>query len=144
MSHEHYEEQISAMVDNELGEGSLSELFTHLAECSACREFFQSSLRLRAGMIAGAEVRIPATLDEHIQQGSFKKPRFASGVISRFWESRISFPLPAAASLAFLLILGSLLISPALFTKPQPQPEIPTELLSKVPPALRQSLAPYR
>lgn len=144
MNHEHYEEHISAMVDNELDEGSLQKLFAHLAECYTCREFFQSSLRLRAEMMAGAEVRIPATLDERIQQGAIKKPNVVSGFISRFWESRISFPLPAAASLAFLLILCSLLISPALFTKPQPQPEIPAEILSRVPQELRQNLVPYR
>lgn len=144
MSHEHYEEQISAMVDNELGEGSMAELFAHLAECNTCREFFQSSLRLRAKMLAGAEVRAPETLDARVQHGNLKNPRLTSGYISRFWEGRISFPLPAAASLAFLLILGSLLISPALFTKPQPQPEIPAEVLSKIPPELRQNFLPYR
>ncbi len=143
MSHEHYEEHISAMLDNELSEGSMAELFAHLVECGTCREFFQSSLRLRAEMAAGADVRVPATLDARVQHGNLKKPRAVSGFINRFWEGRISFPLPAAASLAFLLILGSLLISPALFMKPQPQPELPAEVLSKIPPELRQSVPPY-
>ncbi|MFH0988727.1 MAG: hypothetical protein V1799_01785 [bacterium] len=46
MNHEEHQEQVSALIDDELEEKYENDLFLHLTSCSQCRDFLKESLRL--------------------------------------------------------------------------------------------------
>lgn len=137
MTHEHYQQHISLYVDSALSDKETSGLFAHLSRCNECRMFLGTSLRLHAHISEERLEEVPQTLDRRVLTDVAavstvqKKQRWYTPV----WFTRISIPLPAAASILFLIIVGSLLLSPILV---QPRAEIPASLESKIPPSLQQ------
>jgi hypothetical protein len=140
MTHNEYQQNISLYVDNALGDRKSSELFAHLAECTQCRTFMKISMRIHAQIVDEELAEVSRDLDRRVL--SFVEGRSAVSNrrtwYSPVWFTRISIPLPAAASLLFLIIVGSLLISPLLTQGNQQRSEIPPELLSKVPSSLQK------
>ena len=84
---------------------------------------------------------VPRTLDRRVLASVARKNATLERRTwySPVWFTRISIPLPAAASIVFLLIVGSLLFYPLLTPEPQQRVNVPAELMSKVPPALQRA-----
>lgn len=137
MTCELYQMQIGRLLENELRGEESSAVFAHLADCSVCRDFFHASLQVRAELKNAETITAPDELDDHMRAaGLIPKEQPTSRRIS-IWDLRIAFPLPAAASIALLLIIGSLFVAPVLFHDPQPRQEVPPDVLQLVPVELR-------
>jgi anti-sigma factor RsiW len=141
MTHAEHQQRISLYIDNELNDRDSSELFAHLAECGECRTHMKISMRVRS-QIANEELAVvPQALDRRIlasvvrENVALKRRTWYSPV----WFTRVSIPLPAAASIVFLIIVGSLLFYPLLTPEQQRRVEIPAELMSKVPSSLQKA-----
>ncbi len=97
-------------------------------------------------VIANQEfAEVSATLDRRVLYPSPETPvrSVVKEWFAPFWWMRISIPLPAAASLAFLILFCSLLISPLLAPSKTSQ-AISTEDLKNVPTEFRKQLDLYR
>jgi anti-sigma factor RsiW len=141
MTHTEHQQRISLYVDNVLNDKESSELFAHLAGCDECRTYMKISMRVRSQITNEELADVPRTLDRRIlasvarENAALERRTWYSPV----WFTRISIPLPAAASIVFLLIVGSLLFSPLLSPEHQQRAEVPSELMSKIPPSLQKA-----
>jgi anti-sigma factor RsiW len=140
MNHQNYQERISLYVDNVLNDKDTSKLFAHLSRCAECRAFMKLALGVHAHIAEEELAEASLTLDRRVlasvataSDRSERRPWYAP-----MWFTRISIPLPAAASILFLIIVGSLLLSPILAQEPQHQTEIPESLMSKIPSSLQR------
>lgn len=140
MNHETYQERISLYLDHALNDKESAKLFNHLARCRDCRTFMKLTSRVHVHVTEEKLAEVPASLDQRIlasiaaaSDRSEQKPWYAP-----MWFTRISIPLPAAASILFLIIVGSLLFSPILTQEPQHQTEIPPSLMSRIPASLQR------
>ena len=141
MPHTHEEQFISLYIDNALSDKDSSELFSHLAGCSACRMHMKIAMSVHSQIAGEPLADVPLSLDRRVlasvaRESAVPKRR---NWYTPVWFTTISIPLPAAASIVFLLIVGSLLFSPLLTSEPQQQAKIPSELMSKVPPSLQRA-----
>lgn len=137
MTCEQYQMQIGQLLENELRGEESSPLFAHLGVCSVCRDFFQASLQVGAELKNAEPITAPDELDDRMRAaGLIPKGQPTSRRIS-IWDLRIAFPLPAAASIALLLILGSLFLAPALLHETEPQQSLPPDIIHLVPLELR-------
>ena len=133
MTCEQYQMQICQLLENELRGEESSALFTHLSACSECRDFFRVSLQVRAELMSAEPITAPDELDDRMRAAGLIPTERPSSRKTSIWDLRIAFPLPAAASIALLLIIGSLFVAPALFHDPQPRHEFPPDVLQLVP-----------
>jgi hypothetical protein len=142
MNHETCQEQISLYVDHALVDKESAELFAHLSLCDDCRAFMKLTLRIHAHLKDEDLVEVPLSLDRRVLRDVSTKSVEASrkAWYAPLWFTRISIPLPAAASILFLIIVGSLLFSPILAQAPQPQPDIPAPLVARIPSSLQKQL----
>ncbi len=144
MNHEHFQELISLHIDNELADTQSAELFAHLATCGTCRTFLRTTTGIRSQIVHENLADVPERLDRRVlgmEQGpSVKKPL---DWIAPIWWTRISLPLPAAASLAFLILFCTLLISP-LFMSPKNPQTASVDNLKSVPAEIRTQVEMYR
>jgi len=107
MTCEGYQEQVSQLVDNELGEREPPALFAHLSTCDECRRFLHTTLRLRAGLQEDAPVLASSRLDQKVMGIAPSAKRYVadrSAARSFVGRRRISLPLPAAALVMVLLV----------------------------------------
>jgi anti-sigma factor RsiW len=114
MTCEMYEEQISALIDHELKDEETGVLFLHLSSCSGCRHSLQSVLDLRSGLVEQVPPMAPNELDEKVltRMVAFQRAKADRKAIRGFaWQGRISAPMPVAAVVALLLMIGSFLLS---------------------------------
>jgi len=136
-----YQEQISGMIDDELADRQKPELFFHLSECTECREFLQSCLRLRSSLVRARGMSVPSKIDERIERMSFGESASRhAGLGRRLWNTQIAFPIPVAASIALLLVVVSLIFSPLLVISGDEDVRTSQEALSSVPPQLRPAI----
>jgi anti-sigma factor RsiW len=139
MNHELYQQHISLYVDNALNDKDTAKLFAHLSRCDNCRAFMRSALSVHAHIAEEKLAEVPLSLDRRVLASvaaadqAERRPWYAP-----MWFTRISIPLPAAASILFLIIVGSLLFSPILAQEPQHQTEIPASLISRIPASLQR------
>jgi hypothetical protein len=140
MNHQPYQERISLYIDNALSDKESAKLFAHLSQCDDCRMFMKltSSVHSHIGEEKLAEVSL--SLDRRVLTSVAAASDKSEGRLwyAPVWFTRISIPLPAAASILFLIIVGSLLFSPILSQEPQHQTEIPASLMSRLPAALQR------
>ncbi|MGH2568969.1 MAG: anti-sigma factor family protein [Bacteroidota bacterium] len=107
MTHDEYQEQISRLIDGELGEHEQPLLFAHLGTCSECRGFLNATLALRSSMASAGEIPIPHELDLRMREAvSLPSPVFP------LQRAPAAFRLALAASIAFILLMGGLLFGP--------------------------------
>ncbi len=146
MTHLHFQELISLHVDNEITDTQSVELFSHLAACDGCRKFLRTTIHVRSHIASQELAEVSQTLDRRVLDiVNRKTTREAKREwLAPFWWTRIIIPLPAAASLALLIIIGSLLVSPILVSQRSPQQRISAEEIAKVPPEIRKQLDMYR
>ncbi len=136
MNHEHHEQLVSQFIDRELDSRSENELFLHLSRCDSCRQFLRASWQLQADILQGKPRR-----EIESSRSSAVHPRAR---VYPLWVTRISIPLPAAASIIFLLIIGSLLFSPMILQGGAPQPETKLEQTLPIPPELQKAIQLYK
>jgi anti-sigma factor RsiW len=145
MNHTHFQELISLHVDNEINDTESAELFGHLATCDACRRFLTTTMSIRSQIAHEELAEIPETLDRRVlgeeQSQSAKRPL---DWLAPMWWTRISIPVPAAASIAFLILVGTLLFSPAIFSDQKPHQEAAQEAITKLPPEIQKQLQLYQ
>lgn len=111
---EGYQEQISQLIDHELGESDSPTLFAHLGACGKCRRFLTTTLQLRSGLQEQAPILASTYLDEKVLGRLAAKRRLAAdrtALPARVWTRRISLPFPVAAVVILLLMLGSVALS---------------------------------
>ncbi|HEY5615658.1 MAG TPA: zf-HC2 domain-containing protein [Bacteroidota bacterium] len=101
MTHNDYQEHISQLIDGELGAKDQQALFLHLSECGECRNFLNSLLALRSQLAAGSPVWLPAGFDTRIENADALQ-----------YNRPAAFRLALAASIAFILLMSSLLFGP--------------------------------
>ena len=140
MTHEPYQQHLSLYVDNALNDKDAAKLFAHLSRCADCRTFMKLTVGVHAHIAEEELAEVPLSLDRRVlasvaaaSDQSERRPWYAP-----MWFTRISIPLPAAASILFLIIVGSLLLSPILAQEPQHQTEIPPSLMSRIPSSLQK------
>jgi anti-sigma factor RsiW len=140
MTHEHHQQRISLYADNALNDRETAKLFAHLSRCNECRAFLKMTLHLHAHIVDEKLEEVPHSLDRSVLADVAAKAVSAqsNAWYAPVWFTRISIPLPAAASILFLIIVGSLLFSPILAQPPQPETKIPAQLESKIPASLQQ------
>jgi anti-sigma factor RsiW len=147
MNHERYFEFINLYVDNQLGDTESAELFAHLGTCEACREFMKMTMQVRSHIASQELAEVPLTLDRRVL-ASVKREAAAvrekKSWFAPIWFTRISIPLPTAASVIFLAIVGSLLFSPLLLHEEKPRQQVKVEQLMALPPELQRQLQLYR
>jgi len=141
MTHIEQQERISLYIDNNLSDEKSSELFAHLAICNECRTYMKISMRVRSHIASEELAEVPRTLDRRVlaSVGRGRAALRQRSWYSPVWFTRVSIPLPAAASIVFLLIIGSLLFYPLLTPAQQRRVEIPSELMARVPSSLQRA-----
>jgi anti-sigma factor RsiW len=121
MTCETYEVQISAMIDHELKDEETGFLFAHLSTCRNCRQSLQSVLDLRSDLGEEVSPMAPKELDEKVltalpsakHQAADRKP-----IHGHIWKRSISVPMPVAATIAAILVAGTIVLS-SLWMNPQ-------------------------
>jgi len=120
MNHEKFETLVHAYVDGFLGDSDSKELFSHLGSCHGCRGLFHSSLAIHTTAVS-ERYTTRQSLDERVlgkrESRSGSMPQIGPYHVP--WSSmRLGIPLPAASSVAILLVVLGLLIAPILFRTP--------------------------
>jgi anti-sigma factor RsiW len=146
MNHETHQELISLYIDNTLNDKESAELFAHLAGCNECRDFMKVTMRVHAHIVEEELAEVPLSLDRRVLGSVGKKSAELkpSSWYTPVWFTRVSIPVPAAASILFLIIVGSLLFSPLLASQPVQQTEPKDPLVSRLPAPLQNELKLYK
>ena len=105
MTHDEFQEQTSQLIDGELGEELQPTLFAHLSTCEECRRFLNSTLALHSNLTSHL-TPVPQSLDQRLL-GTHSTP-----IVYHLDAKPAAFRLALAASIAFILLMGSLLFSP--------------------------------
>ena len=146
MEHTQHQERISLYIDNALADKESMKLFAHLAGCDECREFMKIAMRIHTYLMDEDLGDVPLSLDRRVLGGIVKENAQVKrrGWYTPVWFTRVSIPLPAAASILFLIIVGSLLVSPLLSPQQVEQKESKDPLISKVPASVQSQFNPNR
>jgi len=127
---EGYQEKVSRLIDNELGERESPSLFEHLGLCEECRRFLQTNLRIRSGMQEHGPLLAPVHLDQKVLGTTLTTRGLVPGrlaIPSGLWKRRVSLPASLAAAVVVLLMLGSIVLSSLWFGTQKTQPELQTQ-----------------
>jgi predicted anti-sigma-YlaC factor YlaD len=146
MKHEQAQEFVNLYLDEGLTDDRSAQMFEHLGTCNECRNFMQTSLRIRSYYQQMELSDAPSSLDRRIAVsiGTARRENQRTNFFLPLWTTRLSIPVPVAASILFLILVGSLLISPILYQKSQYSGGQQTERLSRIPPELQQQLQLFR
>jgi anti-sigma factor RsiW len=138
MKCDEYQEQVSALIDNELVDQESELLFAHLSECAACRATLRSELELRANLKEDVPPLAPKELDEKVlstmskAEGQSKSRRVMRRAI---WQRNVSMPWPLAAAIAGLFLIGGLAVTSVWspFNKPPVEPQVRIVYITALP-----------
>jgi hypothetical protein len=104
------DEMLHRLIDNELPDDDMRDLFGVLQHNRMLREQFRSLLDLTHMLHAGAAEPVPATLDKKVE-ALFRthRPQFTvnASPIRKMFARKIRVPLPAFAAAILLILLGS-------------------------------------
>jgi anti-sigma factor RsiW len=132
MTCEGYQEEVSQLVDNELGERESPALFAHLSTCNECKGFLHSTLRLRAGLHEDATLLAPNHLDKKVLSTTPARKRSEPDRAATrriLWKRRVSMPLPAAVLVMVLLMALIAATSSLWYPALHPQPETHAQMV---------------
>lgn len=138
MKCDEYEEQVSALIDNELEDQASELLFVHLGECAACRATLRSGLQLRANLREDVPLLAPKELDEkvltNVSRAETKLGVQRQAHRAAVWQRNVSMPWPLAAAIAGLFLIGGLAATSVWspFSKP-PAPQVRTVYVTALP-----------
>jgi anti-sigma factor RsiW len=114
MNCDRYEEQLSALMDNELADDEAKDLLLHMGGCALCRATLRSQLELRSSLREDLPPQASKELDERIliavQSRRPGKPDRVA-IPGTFWQRRLSMRTPAVALAAVVLVIGSFFLS---------------------------------
>ena len=130
-----YEEQVSALIDNELVDQESEVLFTHLSTCETCRATLRSELELRASLKEDVPPLAPKELDVKILNTVSKVDRqLGAQTVMRkaVWQRRVSMPWPLAAAIAGLFLIGGLAAT-SVWSPFNKQPQVRTVYITALP-----------
>ncbi len=139
MSCHEQQQNASGFIDGELDPARQAILFAHLAGCTECQSFMETSMRIRD---RHEDIEYPADLDETVL-GRLMRAREIR--VAGFWRRRVVLPVPALAAAAIILIFlmvglfnrGREQSKPAGFAQPTAVIMIygipPVEILGKIP-----------
>ncbi|HEY6951069.1 MAG TPA: zf-HC2 domain-containing protein [Bacteroidota bacterium] len=146
MNHTYFQELISLHIDNELTDAQSAELFAHLAECNPCRSFLKTTMIIRSHIAHNQLADVPQSLDRRVLgfREQILRPAARNARLAPLWWTRISIPLPAAASLAFLIVFCSLLFAPIVASEKDNSAKPPAEAITNIPPEIQKQLELYR
>ena len=113
MNCEGYQEQISALIDEELSDEQSAEVFAHLGICPSCRTFLATTHSIRNAM-AGETVQVPSSLDARLRTIA-RTDRWRELALSvrhgaAWWKRRLDIPVPAFALLLIMLLTSVVMI----------------------------------
>ena len=91
MNCEEYQKHISELIDNELREDCDAGVYRHLAECSTCRSFHYSALRLKEAV----HTMLLTETESKLEEGE-----------THWIRKYVRIPLPVAALYVLLLFGG--------------------------------------
>lgn len=146
MNHTEHQERISLYIDGALSDKESAELFAHLSACDECRMFMKIILSVHS-QIGDEELQdVPASLDRRVLASAARENSEARrrNWYAPVWFTRVSIPVPAAASILFLIIVGSLLFSPLLSPQPVQQMEPKDPLISRIPASLQDQFKLFK
>lgn len=130
MKCDEYQEQLSALIDNELADREVEGLFLHMSGCVACRAALRSQMELRSGLKEDLPLLAPKELDEKVlstvsrAEGQLVGRRVMRRAV---WRRHVSMPWPLAAAISALFLIGGLAVTSVWspFSKtPEPQVRI--------------------
>lgn len=104
-----YQELASQFIDGELTDNQSGELFSHLGNCSRCRQFMHSALQVRATIMHSPAFPFPPTLDERVSRIRIRRSpaRVPFRVkVKGFWKQRLAVPVPAFLSAGVMLLVA--------------------------------------
>jgi anti-sigma factor RsiW len=110
-----FERLISAQMDGAISQAEEAALNEHLRECRECREFQESAKEYRQLLRSLPEAEDEASVS--VRGAVDSKPR-------SFWGRRLAMPVPIAAVLALVMLVGWLL---ALFPPGERASQRPTK-----------------
>ncbi len=113
MNCDDFQEHASRFIDGMLNASDQAALFEHLSDCSGCRSFLSSSVRVRE-VIEHDHVDVPTELDEKIFERLSGRPNLFPAAQDRkrsLWRREVVLSFPLAAAALLLVILASVLIS---------------------------------
>jgi anti-sigma factor RsiW len=122
-----HQELLSRFVDGELELRLQSELFGHLASCSACQEWVDGLVRLKAE-IRRERVPYPQELDEAVLGGILRStPGRTTAAVEQAlpgggWGRRVTAPLRIAVPVVIVIILAGILLGRVIFPPEVPRP----------------------
>jgi anti-sigma factor RsiW len=140
MNHEHFQELINLYIDTGLNDAASAEMFAHLSVCNDCRNLMHSSMQVQSFYQDDELEEVPDSLNQRVftsarnMQTSMKHQNRPAWL----WRTRLLIPLPAAASIAILILIGSLLLLPLFFQETKQSSDNLIEITSKMPPELQQ------
>jgi len=133
------DEMLHRLMDNELPDDGMREVFGALQQNRMLREQFRSLLDLTRVLHAGASEPVPASHDTKVE-ALFRthRPQFAvdASPIRKMFARKIRVPLPAFAAALLLILLGSYV---ALTTLPAVTQQTEYVYVSEMPPYVVQS-----
>jgi anti-sigma factor RsiW len=103
-----FEFLIAQFVDGEIQEDGKAEVLFHLAECGACRSFWETVMQLKSLAVQEKRMAAPASLDNRISGIASRNvhTRVSAEVWTKLVQFRLLLPAPAAFVLALLLLVG--------------------------------------
>jgi len=136
MNHEQFQKLVNEYIDEGIGDAASAEMFAHLGNCTECRNLMRSSLQVRSYYRQEDPEEVSASLDRRV----FATVQGMTAQRNRripLWATRILIPLPAAASIAILILVGGLVFWSLLFAGTAPRNDTMT---SQMPPEAKQQL----
>ena len=143
MSNEHVEQSVSAFIDQELSGTESAEMFAHLGSCESCRLFFQQTLQVRSAMQMTGLVEAPESLNKLFPTSRRQSQSRFTGMLT-LWDVNFSIPLPAAASIAFLIVAGTMLLAPLVVVHDEERIQSSEQSVGALPEQLRSQLQKFR
>ena len=145
MNHDTHLERVSLYIDHALGVKESAELFAHLAGCDECRSFMKTIMHIHSEIRDEGLSDVSSSLDRRVlgerKDGHSETRRWWYPPV---WFTRVSIPVPAAASILFLIIVGSLLAAPLLLSRPTVQSLPRDPLASSIPSSVQNELKQLR
>ena len=131
MNCEEYQQQVSKLLDNALERTKTPDVFNHLSTCEGCREFFDSTMRIRRAIQSAAPLPMSEAMDADVLRHAMAQSQWAHdrGPVQRLSQHRsLLSRISTFALLIMVTLFIGLLFSVNINAQKPPEP-IPQELV---------------